>query len=276
MDDLQEIAVEREKRRNLPLYITGGVFAALFLGGFIFALLNAVHKVYAAAQATLVILGNLIGLLALAAPFLLKHVFGVYVADSLVYFWWVFAFCHCTLGETCMLYYYLVDWDKVLHCLAGALIFYTVFALARCYFAKKELEKSYFVSVLFAVAASLAIACLWEIYEFTVDSLFGTNMQKIIPTHGEMFNGGSTFADLNGTVEEIGEFYRSPSGYRFALVDTVTDCIVLLVGTVAGVLVSIPLYRKRPHFLQNAFHVAPKEKRRTASDRAGEQVEEEP
>jgi hypothetical protein len=45
---------------------------------------------------------------------------------------------------------------------------------------------------------SLAVGFLWEIYEFSFDTFFGTDMQKTIP-EGVFFNGGNSFADLHGS-----------------------------------------------------------------------------
>lgn len=250
------------KRKRKALLIVCNFLAAIYFGSFIFALLNGVHKFYSAAQATLVILGNLLGLFSLAAPFVLNRLFGVSISDALIYLWWAFAFCHCALGETCMFYYYLNGWDKALHCLAGTLFFFTFFGMARSYLEEKHVEKSYLVSVIFAFAVSMALACVWEIGEFAVDSIFGTNMQKLVPKFNDMFNGGDTFAELNGTAEEIAAFYRTPDGYRFAIKDTMYDCIVLLAGVGAGLLVSVPVCHKKENFMKGVFAVAPRKSRK--------------
>ncbi len=77
---------------------------------------------------------------------------------------------------------------------------------------------------------SLSVALLWEVFEYTTDSLLGGNAQRVIP---EMFNNGNnTKLPLEGNMEEIYNFYLQPEGYRYALEDTMTDIIVCLGGTV--------------------------------------------
>lgn len=49
---------------------------------------------------------------------------------------------------------------------------------------------------------------MWEIYKFTFDSLFGTNMQKIIPEVDGLFNDGDSTSILNGTNDLIADFLK--------------------------------------------------------------------
>ena len=51
------------------------------------------------------------------------------------------------------------------------------------------------------------IGLMWEIYKFTFDSLFGTNMQKIIPEVHGLFNDGDSTSILNGTNDLIADFF---------------------------------------------------------------------
>jgi hypothetical protein len=49
-------------------------------------------------------------------------------------------------------------------------------------------------------------------------------MQKFIPAD-PFFNGGDSSKPLNGSDQEIANFYRFPKGYAFALRDTMEDII---------------------------------------------------
>ena len=68
-------------------------------------------------------------------------------------------------------------------------------------------------------------------------------MQKCIPD--AFRNGGDIFKDLNGTVEEIGQFYQKPSGYRYALMDTMFDIIADTAGAVLSAVALIFVKRER-------------------------------
>jgi len=71
---------------------------------------------------------------------------------------------------------------------------------------------------------------VWEVMEFFIDSIFGCNMQKFIPMVDGIWNGGAGKEPLIGTNEQIAEFFRSPAGYKYALMDTMYDIIVDLFG----------------------------------------------
>lgn len=242
-------------RNKIILFIAVAVFTALSLTALIFGALNGVHGVYVDSQAKLVLLAGVIGLVSVALPFLLKIIFRLEISLSIVLMWWIFVLAH-GLGEALELYYKIPAWDKLLHLTSGILQFVTVYALARSYFSKRTIDRKTFLCIVFAVAVSLAIATLWEIFEFTIDSLFGTNMQKVIPD--EFFNGGNTTSDLLGETSAIGEFYKTPEGYRYALVDTMYDCVSCLGGTIIAGIGMAVLTKFRPHLFESAFKVTPR------------------
>lgn len=144
-----------------------------------------------------------------------------------------------------------------MHCASGVLAFITFYALARSYFAAKHTAEV-LPSILFALFASLAVAVLWEIIEFTYDSLFLTNAQKFIPTDENLFNGGNSGLDLNGSDSEIASFYRNPDGYKFALKDTMMDCVVCFIGSLASVAATAVINTRFPYAFENGFAIIKK------------------
>lgn len=113
-------------------------------------------------------------------------------------------------------------WDKFNHTLSGVLL-----GLAGMFFLNsltKSSEKvGSFGIVLYAFAFAVMCGAVWEIYEFTCDGLFGSNMQKFRNDH---------------TLEEyIG---------RAALMDTMIDVVVDAVGAViAGIFCAVMTARNR-------------------------------
>ena len=252
----QTSEVTQNKTRNkIILIIAVAVFAALSLTALIFGALNSVHNVYTKSQAKLVLIAGVIGLGSVALPFLLKWIFRLEISLPIVLMWWFFVLAH-GLGEACELYYKIPLWDIALHLTSGILQFITFYAIARSYFSKKTVENKLFLSLVFAIASSLALACLWEIFEFTIDSLFGTNMQKVIPD--QFFNGGSTSDNLSGLAGDIAEFYKTPEGYRYAVVDSMYDCLNCLAGTVLASIGMVVLTKFKPHAFERAFSVIPR------------------
>ena len=62
---------------------------------------------------------------------------------------------------------------------------------------------------------SLALGAVWEIYEFTMDSVFGTNMQKYMLDNGTALIGQAALQDTmkDIIVDAIGALVMSTIGY---------------------------------------------------------------
>lgn len=71
-----------------------------------------------------------------------------------------------------------------------------------------------FIAV-FAFCFALAMGAVWEIYEFTMDSVFGTNMQKYMLDNGTALIGQAALQDTmkDIIVDAIGALVMSTIGY---------------------------------------------------------------
>lgn len=113
-------------------------------------------------------------------PVLLGRRFQVKIPPEFELLAVVFIFASLFLGEVRGYYLRFWWWDIVLHTGAGFLFGILGFLLVHVLNEKKEIEldlKPGFVA-LFAFVFAIAFGTLWEIFEFTVDQIFGTNMQK--------------------------------------------------------------------------------------------------
>ncbi len=90
-----------------------------------------------------------------------------------------FIFASMYLGNVRQFYQRFWWWDKMLHTFSGVLLgligFIVIFYLNKE--KRLRLSLSPFFVCLFAFVFAVAMGTLWEVYEFTMDSLFGTNMQ---------------------------------------------------------------------------------------------------
>ena len=253
----EEADVQAKKTSAIKIFriVSTAVFATFLGVGFLFAALNPLHSKYTSAQVRLAINSNALGLIFLALPFLIRKLFRIHISFALLLPAWMFVLCHI-IGETFLFYERLAWFDKTLHTLSSVLIFFGFFGIARSFFFSKNYAGEFAASLVFAIAATFALALLWELAEFTIDSLMGTNMQRFVPK--EFYNGGNSFSELGGTAEEIAAFYASPSGYKFALMDTMLDCICCLSGTIFGMSIAIIVNRKNTDFLKKSFWREPK------------------
>ncbi|MFO7815558.1 MAG: hypothetical protein R6V14_07480 [Halanaerobiales bacterium] len=92
----------------------------------------------------------------------------------------VFIFASLYLGELRNFYYRFWWWDNMLHAFSGTILGFIGFTLI--YFLNREEEIDIVLSpifvALFAFTFAVSIGVVWEIFEFTMDSLFAFNMQK--------------------------------------------------------------------------------------------------
>lgn len=125
-----------------------------------------------------------------------------------------FVFASVFLGETRDFYGRFWWWDSLLHAtsggLLGALGFLLVYVLNET--PRIELRMRPRFLAFFAFCFAVSIGAAWEIFEFGVDRLFGTTMQK--PTAGDPSGLTDTMEDL--IVDAIGAAVVVFLGYRSA------------------------------------------------------------
>ena len=119
----------------------------------------------------------------------------------------IFLYASIYLGEVRNFYYDVPHWDTLLHIssglMLGALGFFVVDLLNR---ASVRMQLSPLFVCLFALGFAVTLGTLWEICEFTFDSIFDGNMQKYMLQD------------------------RTPLAGRAALSDTMKDLVVDVAG----------------------------------------------
>lgn len=153
------------------------------------------------------------GLIVMFLPAFVNRRFAVQIPSVMQILYFVFLYAAIYLGEVRDFYYRFAFWDDVLHFLSGTLLavlgFYLVWLLNDAEHRRVVLAPGFVA--FFAFTFAVASGAIWEIYEFTIDGLLDTNMQK----------------------------YATPSGVlvgRSALVDTMSD---LITDTLAALTVSL-------------------------------------
>lgn len=119
----------------------------------------------------------------------------------------LFLYASLFLGEFGDFYNRYWWWDSVLHTgsgfLLGVVAFILVFTLNQS--PRAHLDLSPFFQALFAFSFAVAAGAVWEIFEFTMDSLFGMNMQK----------SGLVDTMFDLIVDTIGALVVSIMGYAY-------------------------------------------------------------
>lgn len=228
------IELSKTKRINLSISLSTSI---IYIITMIFGILKYLNPVESSSQALLIIAQSLFGacipliFFGIEKIFSMKIHFGVKIAII------AYSFLAIVLGEGFNFYYLVTWWDAMLHVLSGVWIsmvgFFIVLNLTKSYRGAHRV----FICLSVTAMISFSVAFIWEIYEFSFDSIFGTNMQKFIPEIADLFNGGSSKEALEATDEAIAQFYRTSYGYRYALIDTMQDMLCCLGGTAFVILV---------------------------------------
>src|SRR5690554_4247209 len=135
-------------------------------------------------------------------PVLFERKFRIHIPPELQLAAIGFVFASLFLGEIRDYYTRFWWWDMALHTTSGFLLGILGFLLVHM--------KPGFVAF-FAFMFALGVGALWEIFEFTMDSLFGMNMQK--PMLGDPSGLTDTMWDL--IVDAIGALVISILGWRY-------------------------------------------------------------
>lgn len=138
-----------------------------------------------------------LGAIVIHIPSLLQHRLRIDIPMPLFAMFLIFLFCAITLGELGFFYHRIPHYDDVLHLMSSMMtgfFGYMLIAILNQQ-AKEKLPLSQFFVAAFAFCFSLSIGTLWEIYEFSADTLLNLNMQRYRTLQGEPLMGQAALAD---------------------------------------------------------------------------------
>lgn len=250
--DTSNLAAETKRNRVITLiFLIAGLFTVLY--GVVSAIIHRDFRV----GSTMIGYGAVAIVLAFL-PFLLEKTIGLRINTFVCATVFIFIFLSLNLGSGFQWYVSVSWWDIFAHTMSGVIFTLFPFAFVSSFLEKTNVEHKIACSFAVAVCVSFAIAFLWEIFEFACDSLIGGNAQKFIPMDERFYNGGNSFAPLFGEDRMIADFFRSPAGYRYALMDTMEDMLCCLFGTMAFVAFAAIASAKKCSFFRGMIYVLPR------------------
>lgn len=167
----------------------------------------------------LMLLQCLLGIAAILVPISLMRRWDVEIPRVMFLLYIGFLYCAIFLGEVRSFYYIVPHWDTILHACSGAMLGALGFSMIALLNNTQRIPMNLsplFVSV-FAFCFALALGAVWEIYEFSADALFGTNMQKFALDDGTQLVGQDALWD---TMKDI-------------IVDTGSALLVSVIGYIS-------------------------------------------
>lgn len=154
------------------------------------------------------------------------------------------------LGSCYDVYTVIPAFDEVLHGISGILFCAVGFTLFKRILGEDESKKSFLACLLAGILFSLAIAVLWELFEYACYVLVGADMQEdmIIDGFGSYLLSGShnETVVIDGITQTIihygdGKTYVIEGGYLdIGLYDTLNDMLVCTVGCLLFAAALIP------------------------------------
>lgn len=131
-------------------------------------------------------------------PYIVKKTWKLYVPSVMQIVFLIFTILHIILGEIQSFYIKYKWWDSMLHTMSGSLLVILGFSIVNLINLDKEGNKrlpNVFV-VIFSFTFAITLGVLWEIFEFSMDGLVGTNMQRYLESNTkEPFIGRDALKD---------------------------------------------------------------------------------
>lgn len=206
---------------------------------------------------------------------------------------YIFIFAAEILGEINNFYQVIPFWDTLLHTLNGflcAAIGFSLVDLLNRNSRRVSLSPVYLVIVSFCF--SMTVGVCWEFFEFTMDNVTGTDMQKdtlvqsinsvYLNEKGENRTVKIRKIDNTEIHTSDGETYEVDGGYLdIGLIDTMEDLFVNLIGAVTFNLLGYFYIRKRDFSKKNiAMRFVPhkmdesKEQKQEELDELADEIQE--
>lgn len=164
----------------------------------------------------LMMLECVLGIIAIGLPGMLTKKFSLEIPDKMYYLYMIFLYFAIFLGEVRDFYYVIPSWDIILHTFSGLMIGFLGFSLVDILNNKNDrVSLSPFFIAFFAFSFAITVGVIWEVYEFTADSVFGTNMQKYKLQNGIELIGKEALKDTmeDLIVDGIGAAFSTIIGY---------------------------------------------------------------
>lgn len=162
-------------------------------------------------------------LLVLNIPLFLERHYKLHIPTNIVIITFIMVFGNFIIGEIYGVYNNSNFYDKILHTLSGVifgLVSFSIITLLND--GPTKVHLSPFFVVIFTFCCAMTAEYIWEIFEYFMDMIFGTNMQRWqTDIVGDLAAG-----TVNNSTGEFVHSYAAGNG----LIDTMKDMIVNIFG----------------------------------------------
>ncbi|MDO5783802.1 MAG: hypothetical protein Q4P20_01925 [Eubacteriales bacterium] len=196
-------------------------------------------------------------LLLFCVPNIISRRFAVQLPAFLQVVIMIFIFSAEILGEVNAYYIKIPMWDTMLHTLNGFLMAAIGFSLVDIFNRSERflVKLSPIFVAIVAFCFSMTIGVLWEFFEFGMDMLFHTDMQKdffVDAIHSVALNPNNNNTPIHVAIHELtvnGEDWMAVYGgyLDIGLIDTMKDLFVNFIGAVVFSVIGYFYVKQRGH-----------------------------
>ena len=166
----------------------------------------------------LMLLQCLLGIAAIVLPLRLIRQKTLQIPRVMLVLYIAFLYCAIFLGEVRSFYYAVPHWDTILHTMSGAMLGALGFSMIAIFNNAERIPLNLspmFIAAFGVLTLRLRWARCGKFNEFTMDSVFGTNMQKYMLDNGTALIGQAALQDTmkDIIVDAIGALVMSTIGY---------------------------------------------------------------
>jgi hypothetical protein len=168
----------------------------------------------------------------------------------------IYFLAYTSILGSCFNFYTIMPFlDLIQHCLSGVIFACLGVTLANVFFGNKNTHKRFFGCLLFGVFFSLAIATLWEIFEYGVNTILGFDMMEdafVTQINSYLLAGTHNSAVHLDNITQTVVHYGNGKTYAFSgyldlgLIDTLGDMMICTIGAIVFAIVSIISHFKLP------------------------------
>lgn len=223
-------------------------------------------------------------LLLFCVPKMIGKRFSVQIPVFLQVIIMIFIFSAEILGEVNAYYIKIPMWDTMLHTLNGFLMAAIGFSLVDIFNRSERflVKLSPIFVAIVAFCFSMTIGVLWEFFEFGMDMLFHTDMQKdffIDAIHSVALNPSNNNTPVHIAIQELtvngADWMTTYGGYLdIGLIDTMKDLFVNFIGAVVFSIIGYFYVKHRGHKKSIASRLIPTVSRNDNKDSFGNPLHE--
>ena len=197
-----------------------------------------------------------LGVLTLALfslPKIIEKRLAVHIPDGLETVILIFIFSAEILGEINAFYIKIPIWDTILHTVNGFLMAAIGFSLIDIFNRSERftLKMSPYFVAFTAFCFSMTVGVMWEFFEFGMDMVFGTDMQKdwiVATVNTVMLDDTLTNTVVSVPIDSVlvnGTDWGLNGYLDIGLIDTMKDLIVNFIGAVIFSVIGIVYLKQR-------------------------------